>query len=393
MAEPSLGLIMILKNEEANLERSLAPVAARFDEVVAVDTGSTDATPHICRALGARVYEFEWNDDFAQARNFSISRAKADWLFWLDGDNAVTPADVADLRRRLPGWEPAVLWAREKVIPSGELLWQKRCFPRRPEVRFSGRVHEQLSHPAAWPQLASGVVVQHWGYADPEMVRQKGHYYQKLLEQMLEDNPRDFYAHFQMARCLVNQREFKGAEDHLRLMIADPEARAANRDLWAQGHYQLCQVLDRQGRGQEGMQLLDELIATQPELGLAHYHRGRLAYTRADWAQAARDLARAVELGPGPPLVDLDPAKVLFLAEYFRGLALERLGLISEAVTSLRAAVERQPFNAGARLELARLLLDQGRAEPARREIQYVLDADPANRRALRLMAQLELAA
>lgn len=393
MPEPTLGLIMILRNEQHNLPRSLAPVAGCFDEVVVADTGSSDHTAQMARDMGARVYDHRWGHDFAEARNFTISKAKADWLFWLDGDNAIGPNDVAALRRALPAEGPMVLWALERVVPGGEQLWQKRCFPNRPEVRFQGRVHEQLVHPSNWPQKATPVVVLHWGYQDKQRLAEKGRYYQGLLEQMLADDPEDFYAHFQLARCRLNQREFALARRELEQVVGSGKAREINRELWAHSHYLLAQVLDRQGEPDRAEALFEQLLEQMPGHGLTLYQAGRLAYSHRDWLAAADYLGRAIAAGIGAPVVDAEPDKIMFLAYFFLGRSLAAQGRHAEAIAALGQATGRDPDNLAARTALAESLLACGDRAGARRELAHALALRPDDRRAARLMAAAERAA
>lgn len=392
MPRVSLGLIMILRDEQANLGRSLVPVAHCFDEVVVADTGSQDGTAEMCRRLGARVHDFAWRDDFAAARNFSIEQAKTDWLFWLDGDNAITPDMVKELRELLPQ-QPAVLWALERLEGKGGMLWQKRCFPRSPRVHFAGRVHEQLMHPPQWPSLATPLVVRHWGYADHGRAQNKGRYYLRLIEQMLEDNPDDFYARYQMGRTLFNLREFSSAIEHLSMLILDRAAQARNRQIWAHGHFLLAQAWERLAKPDLAGEVLQEFLRQAPEEGLGHYHCGRLAYGQEDWAAAAQHLAKALDLGLEAPFVELDPGKTLFLAEYFLGRSHERLGSPQKAMVFLERAARRQPENPAPLTDLARLLLGQGQAAKARSHLEHVLEHHPGDRQALRLLARLEQAA
>ncbi len=77
---------MIVRNESAHLADCLGSVADLVDEIVVVDTGSTDGTRDLAARFGARVYEFTWVDSFAAARNESLRHATGDWIFWLDGD-------------------------------------------------------------------------------------------------------------------------------------------------------------------------------------------------------------------------------------------------------------------------------------------------------------------
>jgi len=79
-ASPTFSLCMILCDEAANLAKSLGPVRDCFDEVVVVDTGSTDDTKGLARSYGARVIEIEWPNDFAVARNVSLEAAAGDWI-------------------------------------------------------------------------------------------------------------------------------------------------------------------------------------------------------------------------------------------------------------------------------------------------------------------------
>ncbi|HKI18175.1 MAG TPA: glycosyltransferase, partial [Isosphaeraceae bacterium] len=82
-----VSLTMIVRDEENNLSHCLESVAGLFDEIVVVDTGSTDRTIEIARSFGARVFDFAWVDDFGAARNAALERATGDYAFWLDADD------------------------------------------------------------------------------------------------------------------------------------------------------------------------------------------------------------------------------------------------------------------------------------------------------------------
>lgn len=86
---PSLSLCLIVKNEEKNLNRLLDSVEGCVDEIILVDTGSTDKTKEIAESRGCKIYDFEWVDDFSKARNFSFSKATCDYIFWIDGDDVL----------------------------------------------------------------------------------------------------------------------------------------------------------------------------------------------------------------------------------------------------------------------------------------------------------------
>src|ERR1700691_4775202 len=98
-----VSLCMIVRDEHANLGGCLDSVAGLVHEVVVVDTGSTDGTGHLAQERGARVVDFPWTDDFAVARNESITHASCDWIFWLDADDRVERGSRAVLSALLGG--------------------------------------------------------------------------------------------------------------------------------------------------------------------------------------------------------------------------------------------------------------------------------------------------
>ena len=388
MNRPSLGLIMIVKNERENLERSLAPVASRFDQVVVVDTGSSDRSGEYCRQLGASVHHFPWVDDFSSARNHSIETSSSDWLFWLDADNAISPGGVDRLRDSLPDQGPAIVWALEKVVPSGERLWQKRLFPRRDDVRFVGRIHEQLSHPAHWPELMVEVEISHWGYEDPAKVREKGEYYLSLLNQSLKENPGDFYAHFQAAKCLINLRQMAKAESHLRELIADSEALAKNPELWLQGNFTLSRLMETGGRHQEASDLSDRLLLSHGRHALVQFHAGRLAYADSRWNRTVDYLELALSLGLQRPVVDTNMDQVIFSACYMLGHALEKLGHAKRALDAFRRSAGIMPKNTAPLSRMARIHMALGDLGMAASVARRALAVRPEDRSAAHILAR-----
>ena len=93
-----ISLAMIVKNEEAMMAHCLESVKALVDEIIVVDTGSTDKTIDIAKEFGARVYPFKWRDDFSAARNESLKYCKADWVLILDADEAIDPLDYEKIK-------------------------------------------------------------------------------------------------------------------------------------------------------------------------------------------------------------------------------------------------------------------------------------------------------
>jgi tetratricopeptide (TPR) repeat protein len=155
-AQPAQGLTMslcmIVKDEEEMLPRCLEAAAPVVDEIVVVDTGSTDRTMEIAREFGAKLIEHPWSGDFAEARNVSLDAATGDWILWLDADEVLVAEDAERLRE-LTGkvWREAFFLVETNFtgeLGDGNAATHSalRVFRNRPGRRFEGRVHEQIGH-------------------------------------------------------------------------------------------------------------------------------------------------------------------------------------------------------------------------------------------------------
>lgn len=90
----TISLCMIVKNEEKTLNRCLTSIMEACDEIIIVDTGSTDKTKEIAQKFTSKIYDFKWIDDFSKARNFSFSKATKDYILWLDADDVVSKENL-----------------------------------------------------------------------------------------------------------------------------------------------------------------------------------------------------------------------------------------------------------------------------------------------------------
>ncbi len=156
----SLALCMIVRNEEEVLARCLSSVADIVDEIVIVDTGSTDTTIDIANSFNARIFHHEWTDDFADARNVSFEAATSDYILWMDADDVLLPDDRARLIELKERLEKDVYYLRYDYAqdPAGNsicLLYRERIVRNRQDVRWIYPIHECLSLP---PGIASEVV-------------------------------------------------------------------------------------------------------------------------------------------------------------------------------------------------------------------------------------------
>jgi len=383
----TLGLAMIMKNEAVNLSRSLAPAAPYVDEMVVVDTGSTDQSRDLARALGAKVLDFPWIGDFSAARNFGLAAAGTDFILWLDGDNSISPEGLVEFRRHLrPGGE-FILWATELVTPQGDRLWQKRVFPNRPDqVRFVGRVHEQLSHPADWPGLVTEVEILHWGYAEALSARQKGERNLELLLNCPETRAGEFYWVYQTGRTLFNLRRYPEAARWLELAAG---TKTPNRPLWGHCLILLSQAQGRLGRFDLAESIARRLVEAEPGYGPGHYHLGRLLYDAGRAAEAGERLETALILGAGDKAWGADEKGCNYRAAFLLGRVWAGSGRPGPARQAFTLARELAPDNPEPPFALAEVALAEGDSGEARGYLAQVLELAPEHRRARDLFSRL----
>jgi tetratricopeptide (TPR) repeat protein len=145
---------MIVRDNERTIEAALASIRPWVDEMIVVDTGSKDATPEICRRLGARVFEFPWCDDFSAARNESLRHATGEWIFWMDSDDTIDETNGRGLREivQRPPLAGILGYTMQVHCPGADdgsecnltKVDHVKVFKNGLSLQFEGRIHEQI---------------------------------------------------------------------------------------------------------------------------------------------------------------------------------------------------------------------------------------------------------
>lgn len=229
----NISLCLIVRDEESNLPTCLRHFAPLADEIIVVDTGSTDDSVRIATDSGARVHEVTWQDDFSFARNLAIEQAQGDWILFPDADEQIDEANARKLQQLVHTNDKEVcayLFLIESPNSHGNqtLINQHvRLFRNNLNLRYEYRVHENLasSISACGRQLRyADIVTQHSGYLEEATVQYKLRRNWRLLQMDLRDRPEDTFcllcaggtlvdmgkpseALIYLQRCVVNVRE------------------------------------------------------------------------------------------------------------------------------------------------------------------------------------------
>ncbi|MDT3427985.1 glycosyltransferase involved in cell wall biosynthesis [Paenibacillus forsythiae] len=201
----TLSLVMIARNEAETLARCLDSVYSLVDEIILVDTGSTDNTKEIARSYHAKVFDYTWNQHFAEARNYALEQSTSDWNLILDADEYISNECGETIRQFINGGNAIGRIKRiDKFMDkNGEAYAQcyiSRIFPK--GIVYEGRIHEQVQSNLSRKKLS--VEVQHDGY----YMKVKSDRNIPLLKLELEADPSDPYYHYQIAK------EYKAIENH-----------------------------------------------------------------------------------------------------------------------------------------------------------------------------------
>lgn len=207
----TISACMIVKNEEELLPNCLESIRSWVDEIIIVDTGSTDKTVEIAESYGAKIYHQEWTKDFSFHRNYSISKATSDWIFIIDADEEFVIEDLPALRQAAAQDDYHLISFNvfnynKETGQNSSFLHSVRMFRRESEYRYDGIVHNQLMFDPTEQILRLGISIRHYGYdLSPEKMKAKLARSRELLEQQLIDDPDNCFVRYNYVQLLRSQ--------------------------------------------------------------------------------------------------------------------------------------------------------------------------------------------
>ncbi len=221
---------MIVRNEEEFLTKSLQSIKGVVDEIILVDTGSTDSTVDIGRRLGARVLFHEWRNDFSEARNFALSSATGDWILVIDADEELDEETRTKLRDFVEASDADGLEITVRSeMPETDILKYEdskivRLFRNRSEYRYAMPIHEQvrLSIEKSGGIIASSdLLIVHHGYARRTVQGNESRTQRnlKVLNEASVTFPDDPYLHYQIGLTMMSAGRRDDAYDELKKVL------------------------------------------------------------------------------------------------------------------------------------------------------------------------------
>jgi len=228
--EIRLSVCLIVKNEEKFLQQCLDSVKPIADEIIILDTGSDDRTVEIATSSGARVFHYTWENDFAKARNQCLSYARGSWILVLDADEQLDTQSYEAIREEI---SRAIHRPNEFNVYSVKFInylnsrnthesiihYYTRLFPNLKELRYTGKLHEQLTLSVPWITIHNNytdeILIHHYGYS-PEVAgsKDKDNRNKALLENALKEDPGNWFHHHNYATMLFDDGKYREALEH-----------------------------------------------------------------------------------------------------------------------------------------------------------------------------------
>jgi len=263
----AISACMIVKNEEACLGNCLKSVVAHVDEIVIVDTGSTDRTVEIAAGFGARIYHHPWQDNFSLHRNQSISYAKGRWILIIDADEEYRASPQRSLREE-------IALAEERGIEALSLRVENSCnggketvcldsiriFRANGRIRYEGIVHNYLL--GFKNQAASQGSIIHYGYDQvPDAARKKFERTATLLRKQIAGNPENALAHLYLSNSYAQMNRHEEALQESLTTIELVEAQKIIHKQYMKAYYTAARSYIQLRRHDEAERICDLALA------------------------------------------------------------------------------------------------------------------------------------
>ncbi|MFO1488997.1 MAG: glycosyltransferase [Verrucomicrobiota bacterium] len=401
---PKLTVCLIAKNEEKFLGQCLKSIRGLAQQIVVVDTGSTDRTVEIAKEHGAEVHSFTWCDDFSAARNAALEHATGDWVLMLDADEEL-PADqhaklLADLKKLPVGYRLPLVNQGENDGPS----YVPRLYRNAPGLFYHGRVHEQVFPSVvalgkAWglaTELGSAQLLHH-GYTK-ELVQDRNKIERNLhlLRLAIQENPADANLLMNLGLELVRSGDLPGGlvkyREAFERMSAQPAADVVpelREVLLGQFTSQLYKVREHA----EVLRVLTSPLAKNGG-GLnasLHFALGLSQFELKNYRESAEQMSLCLQKRGQPVIAPINTDIHSAAPQHCLALSLWRLEDLTGAEQAFQAALAEKSRVEDVRVDYAKFLATQNRHVDALHQLNEVIARDTRHAKAWRLGGEIAL--
>jgi glycosyltransferase involved in cell wall biosynthesis len=346
-----LAAALIVKNEAAHLAACLASVRPVVDDIVVVDTGSTDETTAVATTNGARVFHFPWRDDFAAARNAGLDQCRTDWILYIDADERLAPVSRGQVEVLLRDAREVAFRLLLRPVIGSTPYREYRLWRNDPRIRFRSAIHEKvvpsIHAVAAMDRRPIGrcdLLLEHVGYEGDQTRKHLRNL--PMLRRQVQSEPENLFVWHHLARVLAGLGEARESEEVLEHAIDISRAKSAVDYCGVLLYSELVGM--RMARGENAADLIAEGRRLYPDNYVLIWQEARamIAAGRPEQALAGFDRLLAADVASLP---DRGPAyeERLFdeAAHEGRGLCLFRLGRYAEAAAAYEQAEQCAPGN------------------------------------------------
>lgn len=347
---PSISLVLIVRDEAQNLSQLLPELSPLFQEIIVVDTGSSDGTVSMAEAAGAKVIDFQWCDDFSEVRNFGIEAASCDWVLTVDADERIAASDFSIINQAVasgdskgffftqrnytnlvnhPEWRPVdgKYPEQEESMPGFIEAHQVRLFPNLPELRYHGCIHETVRgfRQARVEKEHLPATIHHYGHmqtGDP--AARRNDLYSRLTREKLRQNPTDSDALYQMAIRYIEEGHPDQGRPFLEQLVASGEA---DHPAVARGNIALGRLLQGTGESEAALVKLELAVQQQPQWLLCWMETLSALVNAGRWSEVAKYLAGARMIFPDEILLLQFECRLLMATGAY-GLAEEKANIL-----------------------------------------------------------------
>lgn len=369
-----LSLCMIVKNEAENLPNCLQSVRDVVDEMIVLDTGSTDATIAIAQQFGAIVHQMPWPHNFAIARNHALQYVSGDWVLVLDADEVLCPEIIPSLHQAIQSENSLVVNLLRHEVGAAQSPYSlvSRLFRRHPAIQFARPYHAMIDDSVEallkvephWQIIQlDDVAIKHTGYQSATIHRQdKFAKARSMMESFLAQHPDDPYVCSKLGALYIQMGQSDRGMALLQRGLQDTNIDPATH---YELHYHLgaayAVIPDPNQAAYHYQQAMRQPIAPKLRLGALH--------NLATIVQQAGDLAMAEALYQ--QVLKIDPT--LAIGHYNLGMTLKQMGRFVEAIEHYQQAIRLRPDYAPAHQNLGVVLVKIGKIPEALASFQQAI--------------------